>query len=133
MADIFNRHNINRVFLLIVLTSFTMTYAVPLPPVEFQVGINEIAFMVRLEKLVEKLVKSESKGPDRMINVLVKIKNEIETTCSVSLDVTRCLDQIGNDLNKLGHKTPKKELEVIKKKLRKEEKNINTTPNILVR
>jgi hypothetical protein len=119
MRNIFRDRYLNYFVLSTVLVTFSVTYSVPLPSVEFQAGINEVAFMVRLEQLVEKLKKSESKGSDSMIKALVDIQGEIETSCNVSLDVSRCVDQVGKNLNSQGHKTPKKDLEVIKKKLKK--------------
>ncbi len=122
MRSIFRRHNINRALLPIVLTSFTMTYAVPLPAQQFQVNVNEIAFMVRLEKLVEKLVKSDGKGIDKMVEYLVDIKNEVESSCNVKINVDKFMDDVSSELKKKGQKAPKKEFDAIKKKIKSRDK-----------
>lgn len=122
MASLFARHYINRALLSAVLTTFTVTYSTPLPAQQFNFNLNEAAFMIRLEKLVEKLVKSEKKGIDSMINCLVDIKNEIETSYNVNLNIDSYIDQVGKEINKAGHKTPKKELDYIKKKIKGKDK-----------
>lgn len=118
MVYFVRRHHINRALLSLVLTSFTVTYSTPLPAQQWNFNWNEAAFMVRLEKLVEKLVKSEKKGIDSMIGCLVEIKNEIETSYNVKLNIDSYIDQVGKEINKAGHKTPKKELDYIKKKIK---------------
>lgn len=122
MGSIFGSHYINRALLPIVLTSFTMTYAVPLPAIEFNINLGDAAFMVRLEKLVEKLVKSEKKGVDSMIEYLVDIKNEIETTYNTTLNIDTYIDQVGKEIQKQSGKYPKKELDAIKKKIKGRDK-----------
>ena len=108
MLNVFRRHCINRALLPAVLASFTLTYAVPLPAqqFQFQAGLNEIAFMVRLERLVEKLVKSDGKGIDKMVEYLVDIKNEVETSCNVKINVDKFMDDVSSELKKKGHKAP---------------------------
>jgi hypothetical protein len=124
MLNVFRRHCIHRALLPAVLTSFTLTYAVPLPAqqFQFQAGLNEIAFMVRLEKLVEKLVKSEGKGIDKMVEYLVDIKNEVEASCNVKINVDKFMDDVSSELKKKGHKAPKKEFDAIKKKIKHKDK-----------
>lgn len=38
--------NINRILLPVVLSTFTLTYGFPLPAQQFNIGINEVAFMI---------------------------------------------------------------------------------------
>jgi hypothetical protein len=52
MANLFISNYINRSIMSFVLTSFCMTYAIPVQATQFQVGVNEVAFIYRLEKLV---------------------------------------------------------------------------------
>lgn len=122
MLNLFRRHNINRALLPIVLSSFSLTYAVPLPAQQFNVNVNDIAFMVRMEKLVEKLVKSDGKGVDKMVEYLVDIKNEVESSCNVKINVDKFMDDVGSELKKKGHKAPKKEFDAIKKKIKSRDK-----------
>lgn len=122
MVNLFRSHHINRALLSLVLTSFTVTYSTPLPAQQFNWNWNEAAFLVRIEKLVEKLVKSEKKGIDNMIACLVDIKDEIETSYNVKINLDTYMDQVAKEINKAGHKTPKKELDYIKKKLKGKDK-----------
>jgi hypothetical protein len=80
--------------------------------------------MVRLQKLVDKLVNSSNKGPDKIIEYFVDIKNEIENSSSIKLDIDYYMDQVSSELKKNGIKSPKKELEAIKKKIKKQDKKV---------
>ncbi len=122
MGGLFRCHNINRVFLSVVLTTFTITYATPLQAAPVYSNANEVAFYIRLEKLVHKLIKSENKGGDNMISALVDIKNEIESTYNTSLNTSQFMDQVEKEINKSGQKAPKKELNAIRKKIDKTDK-----------
>ncbi len=107
MAIMFCSSNLNRLLFSIVLTCFTMTYAMPLPAVQIQEGLNEIVFMMRIEKLVEKLVKSKKKGVESIIDALVDIKSEIEMAYNIKLDIGSYLDQLQKELNLQGLEIPK--------------------------
>lgn len=122
MANLFSRHNINRFVLATILTSFSLAYSTPLPAQQFNIGFNEVALMVRLEKLVEKLINSKDKGIDKMIEYVVDIKGEIEAATNTSIDLNKCMDMVTAEINKTGQKAPKKEMEAIKKKLKDREK-----------
>lgn len=122
MANILYSWNLNRILISFTLTSFVLTYAVNLPAVEFPIGLNEAAFMVRIKKLVDKLKDSEKKGVDRIIDALIDIKIEIEASYNTTLDINYYFDQLGSELKKQGIKPPKKEFDVIKKKLKKADK-----------
>ena len=133
MGSIFNRHYINRALLSTVLSSFTLTYSLPLPAnqFEFNIGFNEVAFMIRLEKVVEKLVKSESKGIDKIIECFVDVKEEIESSYGVRLNIDDYFHDVSKELNRKGVKTPKKEFDVIKKKIKAREKKKKSHWNMM--
>lgn len=122
MGSIFNRHYINRALLPIVLSTFTMTYALPLPAQQFDFGFNEVAFMIRLEKVVERLVKSDKKGTESILDSFIDVKQEIESSYNTKLDIDYYMNQVGNELKKQGQKVPKKDFESIKKMIKKKEK-----------
>lgn len=122
MFNLFRRLNLNRVLLPIVLSTFTLTYTVPLPAQYFDIGFNQIAFMIRLEKSVERLVKSDKKGTDSILDAFIEVKKEIETSYNTKLDIDYYMNQVGNELKKQGQKVPKKEFESIKKMIKKKEK-----------
>lgn len=122
MVNIFRNHTLHRVFLPIVLSTFTLTYAVPLPAQQFNIGFNEVAFMVRLEKLVEKLVNSKDKSIDSIAGYLIDIKQEIETSYNLKLDLNQYVDNVQKEVQKQGVKTDKKQFEKIKSLLKKKDK-----------
>lgn len=122
MGLFFRRHYINSALLFSTLTAFTVTYTLPLPAINIPFGINEAAFFVRLEKLVEKLVKSKSKEIDKIISYFVDIKNEIETSYNIRLDVEDFMGEITKDLSKKGVKYDKHQFEAIKKKIKSKDK-----------
>jgi hypothetical protein len=119
------RHYLNRALLSAVLTSFSITYAVPVQAQQFNFGFNEVAFLYRLEKQIEKLMKSEGKGIDKIIEYFVGIKKEIETSYNTKFNIDSYMDQLVRDLNKQGVKTNKKQIDAIKKKIKGEEKKAN--------
>ena len=105
-----------------LLSSFTLTYSIQLPAQQFPIRLNEVAFMVRLEKLVEKLLKSQKKGTDYTLNTFVEIKQEIESNYNTTFNIDQYMDQVSKELNKQGVKTPKKDFDAIKKKLKAKDK-----------
>jgi hypothetical protein len=80
MLGLFNRHMFSRFVMGILLPTFTLTSVCPGHAIGVQkdIGLNEAALILRLEKLVEKMIKSKEKGVDKIIGCLVDIKNEIE-------------------------------------------------------
>jgi hypothetical protein len=77
---IFSRNNINRTILSVVLGTFTLTYAIPVQAafVQFGFGLNEAAFIYRVEKLVEKIWKLEkSDNKEKMYDAIIDLKSEI--------------------------------------------------------
>lgn len=85
MASFFNCNSLNRFVLTTVLSTLTVCSALPTSVIglEINFNFNEVAFMARLERLVDKLVNSEGKSIDRMIDCLVDIKSEIETSYNI--------------------------------------------------
>lgn len=123
MGIFFRRHYINSALLFSTLTAFTVTYTLPLPAaINLPFGLNEAAFFVRLEKLVEKLVKSKSKEIDKMIGYFVDIKNEIETSYDIRLNIDDFIGQIKHDLSKKRVKYDKRQFEAIEKKIKSKDK-----------
>lgn len=61
MVSLFSASNVNRILLCGVLTTFTMAVVTPPPAYAQQIGLNDIAFWARIEKLVEKMWKYKDK------------------------------------------------------------------------
>lgn len=132
MAHIFSSHNINRVVLSAVLSTFTLTYAIPVYAVpQFGIGFNEVAFIYRIEKLVEKIWKLEkSDNKDKMYDAIIDLKSEIETSCGIVVDIPKHMDNVEKELKNRGFKAPKKEFDTIRKAIKKKKKSITSTSNI---
>lgn len=69
MVNIFNSCKFNKLFIHPTLVCFTLTCALPFPvhAEQFQQERNffdQVALMIRLEKIVERLMKQEKKGKD---------------------------------------------------------------------
>lgn len=111
------RHNLNRALLLTILSSFTLTCATPLHAAP-QIGLNEITFMVQIEKQVEKLLKSKDKSVDKIIEYFIDIKSHIESIYKVKFNLDDCFNQISKELTRQGIQNPKKELDAIKRKIK---------------
>lgn len=122
MVNIFNRNYFNRFVLTTILSSVTCSYTLNLPADAHQMVVNEVASMVRLERLVEKLINSKDKGNDKSIGYLVDIKNEIETSYNIQFNLDKCLDNAAKEINKSGYRITKEELGSIRKKIKKEDK-----------
>ena len=126
MPSLFNHYYINRMVCSTLLTAFSLTYAIPAQAYirqdTYQVGINDVVTMVRLEKIIEKLINSKDKGTDKIIGYLADVRNEIESSYQVKFDLDQCMNTLSQDFSNTGNKVSKKELEVIKKKLTKKDK-----------
>jgi hypothetical protein len=126
MGNIFNRYNINRALLSVTLISFSLTYPIQIQSAPPQgVNFNDVAFFVRLEKEVERLVKSEGKPIEKIIECLVDVKHEVETYYNTRLDIDQYMKNVEREIKKQGVKVPKKELDLIKKKIKAREKKNN--------
>lgn len=126
MVSIFSRNNINRALLSATLVSFTLTYPIQVhsapPP---GINLNDVAFFVKLEKVVEKLIKSEGKPIDKIIECFVDVKHEIEVHYNTKLDTEKYMKDVEKEFTKNGIKPPKKELDSIRKKIKDREKKNN--------
>lgn len=86
-------------------------------------GFNEIALIVRLEKLVEKLKKMEKKKDvEGMMEIGLDVKAEIETAIGISISIESSLELIYKELQQMGFKPLKKQWETFTKKFKKKDK-----------
>ncbi|WP_075883568.1 hypothetical protein [Candidatus Protochlamydia sp. W-9] len=127
MASLFSRHNINRIVLFAVFGTFTLTYGLPLHALpQGGIGINEVAFLYRVEKLVEKIWKLEkSDNKDKMYSAIIDLKSELETSCGIKVDLNKHMDNVEKQLKNRGFKAPKKEFDAIRKAIKYKEKKHN--------
>jgi hypothetical protein len=134
MLGFFNYRNINVGIISTVLTSFSITYSLPVQALPFEIGFNEVAFMYRMEKLVEKMWKLEkSADKDKMYEVALDIKREVEAASGRPIDLNQCLNQVENEVKKKGYKPPKKEFDSIRKAINKKDKKNTVRAHYLAR
>jgi hypothetical protein len=131
MANSFYRHHINRVLLSIVLSTFAITHTVPLYSTEYSFAKNDIDFVVNIEKLMKRLIKSDKKGADEIITILVAVKREIETHYSCSLNTDYAFDQIQRECKKNKIAVPLKHLAWIKAKFIMADKKSKNKPTLV--
>lgn len=122
MANIFRHNTINRLLLAVILLSFTLTYSIPLPAQQNNAAIDQVAFLIRIEKLVEKLIRSKGKSNEKIISCFVDIKDELENSFNMKFNVDQSIDNVQKEIQKSGVKTDKKQFDAIKKMMKKRDK-----------
>lgn len=132
MGSIFNAGMYRNFTLCVTASSFiACTLATPIHAYQqckAQVGINlnDIAFIARLEKLVERVKKYQDKlESGKLIEVMLEIKTEVEGYTGKQIDIDAQLDQIERDAIKQGAKFKKGEMKQIRSVLKKKEKKHN--------
>jgi hypothetical protein len=106
MFNIFRGVHVNRILLSISLSSFALTQAIPLhalqeDPIQ-KINAQNILGMVRLEKAVEKFMKSKKKGSKEIISCLKEVKKEIETSFNVKFNTDSCFNMVRNEIRRQG-------------------------------
>lgn len=124
MANIFNSHKLSKLFIYPLVIGATLTCSIPQPLYSQQVNVfDQVGLMIRLEKIVEKLLKQEKKGNvDTMIDLLLDVKQEVETATGNAISIETNLARVQNEMTQKGYKMPKKQLESFKKKIKEREK-----------
>lgn len=124
MVGIFASTKFCRLCLCSTLIAFWFSCVIPTPAhAQIINGINEMALIIRLEKLVEKLLKLSKKNDiDSMIDIALDVKAEVEAATGSSISIEHKLEQIKNDLQQRGYTPPKKQWGNLKKKFKKKEK-----------
>lgn len=90
------------------------------------INLNDIAFVARIEKLVERVQRYKDKlESGKMIEVMLEIKTEVEAYKGKKIDIESQLDQIEKDAIKQGAKFKKGEMKQIRSLLKKNEKKHN--------
>lgn len=90
------------------------------------INLNDIAFVARIEKLVERVKKYKDKMEQRkLIEVLFEIKTEVEGYTGKKCDIDTQLDQIEREATQRGAQFKRGEMKQIRTMLRKSEKKHN--------
>lgn len=89
----------------------------------FSIGLNEVALILKLQKLIEKLNKlKKKKDVASMIDIVFDVKIEIEAATGSSISITKSLDHIHKEMQQQGYNVPKKQWSKFTKKFTDREK-----------
>ncbi len=121
MVYFFNYYQFNRLLLSGVLVTFSMAIIAPPPAYsQIDIGFNDIFFVVRMEKLVEKLWKyQEREDYNKLLDTMLDMKLEVEGYTGQKINIDKELDKIEIEIKKKGGKIPKKGMEKIRKIINK--------------
>lgn len=123
MVSLFNGRFCHVGILSLALTTFCMTHAVPV----YATQVNEVAFMMRVEKLVEKLKKmKKSTDSKKMMDLALDIKAEIESSYSVKFNLDDCFKTVESNLKANGVNVSKDKLTAIQKMMKKKDKEVKS-------
>lgn len=90
MANIFNSPKLNNIVLCGILATFSMAILTPRPCYSSNVSINNVAFGVRIEKLVEKVIRYKDKGDsNKLLDTMMDIKNEVQGYTGVAIKLNK--------------------------------------------
>ena len=87
------------------------------------INLNDIAFIVRLEKLYERAKRHKDKlESGKLMKVMFEIKTEVECYTGKKIDLNSHIDAIEKEAKRQGAKFKRGEVKQIKKDLKKKEK-----------
>jgi hypothetical protein len=79
---------------------------------------NEVITNVRLEKIVDKLLKQEKIGSTKeMIDAMLEAKEQVEHYLGTKISITHSISVVMKELDKKGHPISKDQLESLKKQI----------------
>lgn len=125
MVHFFTHNILNRLLLSSVLITFSMATLTP-PPIYANIGINDIAFGIRIKKLVDNIWKYQARSDvNKLIDTMLDIKLEIENYTGHEYSLNKELDKVESELKKQGIKVSKNYMEGIRKAIKKKNKKHN--------
>lgn len=128
MAYIFNSHKFNNIVLCGVLATFSLAVLTPPPCYAVNAGVNfnDIAFGVRLEKLVEKVIRYKDKGDsNKLLDTMMDIKAEVQGYTGVAINMDKQIDQVEKEIKQSGGKVNKDDMKKLRKVIKSKEKKAN--------
>lgn len=117
MLNLFRRIHLNRFLLSVSLSSFAITQSFPIYAVP-QINGQNIAAMVRLERVIEKFLKSKKKGNKEIISCLKDVKKEIETSFGLKFNMDQCLNMVKDEVRRNGVAVPDKKFDTYRNMLK---------------
>jgi hypothetical protein len=127
MVYFFHPYKFNRIFLCGVLTTFSVAVLTPPPAyAQINIGLNDVAFAVRMEKLVEKLWKyKEKQDSNKLLDTMLDVKLETEGYTGTAINLDKEIDKAEAEIKRKGGKVPKKDLEKVRKAIKNKAKKSN--------
>lgn len=121
MVNLLNSAVANRIFLYSVLATFPLAVLTPPPAyAQFEIGLEDINFGLRIEKHIEKLWKYlDREDSNKMLDTMIDIKIDTEGYLKCNFDIDRELDKAEIELKKAGGKFSKKDLKEVRKAIKK--------------
>jgi len=96
------------------------------PAMQPQVGLNEIAFAFKVEKLVEKVNKyKDRQDQKKLLDTMMEIKIEVEGYTGKKIHLDKELDKIEHEMKKRGGNLKKEEFQKLRKIIKQNEKRSN--------
>ncbi len=126
----------NNCVLCTVASAFVVSTITPLPSYaakpNININFNDIAFIARIENLIEKAKKYKGKMEDgKLLDVMIDIKQEVENYTGKRIDLDACFAQVEKDAKKSGVKINSDQIKYIKKKIYKADKKVKHKANFL--
>lgn len=114
--------NIRLIFILALLlvTSCASVHS----SVDYRQSINEeVAFLVRLERCVNRVLNSKNKSPEKMISLLLDVKEEIEFSQGFFFSIDKCVAEAIQHTELQGCIVPIDSVKTLKKNMKKQMKH----------
>lgn len=129
MVNIFRSSRLNALCLCSTLTVFSVSTVPQLhafSSYQMNVGLNDIAFGFKIEKLIEKINKYKDKmDSNKLLETMIELKVEVEGYTGQKINLENQLDQIEKEIKKDGGKLKKDEFKKIRKIIKDKEKRSN--------
>lgn len=124
MVNIFNSFRLNNIFLLGTLTAFSSN-VISVPPCH-AIDAEQVAFLIRVEKLVEKAWKQKKQNKIiKVLETMINIKSEVEVYTGNKINIDKEIDQIEKDLKKKGANYSKNEFGALRKIIKLKDKKFS--------
>lgn len=125
MLSLFLSNRFNNIVLSTVLGFFTVTHAYPIGFPNQLYAENNPIILYEIASIMENVYGMEnSNDTDRMYELIVKLKRHLETRFNIKISITKFMNILDNEIQCQGFKVQKKQLDAIKKLIKKKEKEI---------
>lgn len=113
---------LNHALLYGILGTVSLSMVIPPPAYSFDFNLKDANFVIKMEKLVDKLMKYKDKlDSDKVIDIMLDIKHEIESYTGKNIDLKKELEKVEKDIKKEA-KISSKEFKPVKELILSKEK-----------